>query len=360
MVTNLFDQRQDISPIQDPYGEGGLRVWDDYQFRRKGVRWGGPGRPPPPVIPPVLTYPPFNTILPDIEGLEFEGQDLFCTEGVWTGTVSMSYDYQWYRVAFVPTEAPPVNTVIPLISGITVEGYGLFCPTGTWTGAVPLFYEYQWYRMGAVIEAPPSNTTLPQVTGSGVVGSLLSTTNGTWDGSPSPTFTRQWKSGPTYVGTGGMTYTTVPGDVGNTITCVVTATNSMGVASATSNAFGPITAVSVDVPPSNTTPPYISGSVVVGSIITTTNGSWSGTPSPTFTRQWKRGGTNVGTGGTTYTTVSGDIGSTITCVVTATNVAGVVSATSNVFGPITSVPVSGEVLTADGIPLTADGEELTT
>src|SRR5215204_3716781 len=353
MVTNLFDQRQDISPIPDPYGEGGLRVWDDYQFRRKGVRWGGPSRPPVPVVPPVILYPPLNSILPDVEGLEVEGQDLFCTEGTWNGTLPISYDYQWYRVAFVPTEAPPINTVVPLISGTTLEGYGLFCPTGTWTGAVPLFYEYQWYRTGEIISTPPSNTALPSVTGSIVVGSLLTATTGSWSGTPPLTFTRQWKSGVNYVGTGASTYTTVPEDIGNVITCEVTATNPFGAVTAISNVFGPITSAAV--PPSSTVSPHITGSTVVGSLLTTTNGSWTGVPTPTFARQWKRGATNIGTGATTYTTVSEDIESSITCVVTATNAAGIVTATSNVFGPITDVIAAGETLTSDsGETLTSD------
>jgi hypothetical protein len=245
MVTNLFDPRRDISPIADPYDEGGLRVWDDYQFRRKGRKGGGPW-PPEPVKPPVILYPPTNVVLPDIEGLESEGHDLFCTEGTWNGTLPITYDYQWYRVAFAPEAAPPLNTVVPVISGSTTEGSNLLCPTGTWTGATPIFYEYQWYRVGSVADVPPSNTTPPNITGSNVVGSLLTTTNGSWSGTTPLTFTRQWKRGITNVGTGGMTYMTVSADIGNNITCVVTATNFAGTATATSNVFGPI--VSVPVP----------------------------------------------------------------------------------------------------------------
>jgi hypothetical protein len=245
MVTNLFDPRRDTSPIADPYDEGGLRVWDDYQFRRKGVRWAGGPWPPEPVKPPVILYPPTNIILPDIDGLQAEGHDLFCTEGTWNGTLPIAYDYQWYRQAFAPEAAPPVNTVVPVISGSTTEGSGLLCPTGTWTGATPIFYEYQWYRTGAVVPAPPSNMTPPHITGSHVVGSSLTTTNGSWAGEPAPTFTRQWKRGPsTNIGTGALTYTTVTGDIGSTITCMVTATNSLGIVTVTSNVFGPITDVS--------------------------------------------------------------------------------------------------------------------
>ena len=49
------------------------------------------------------------------------------------------------------------------------------------------------------------------------------------------------KSGAANVGTNANTYTTVSGDAGNMITCVVTATNSAGNASATSAGVGPVT-----------------------------------------------------------------------------------------------------------------------
>lgn len=74
----------------------------------------------------------------------------------------------------------------------------------------------------------------------------------------------------------------------------------------------------------NTVAPAITGTAQVGQTLTVTNGTWAG-PARTFTRQWKRGTTNVGAGGTTYVPVVGDIGSPITCEVTAladANIAG--------------------------------------
>jgi hypothetical protein len=80
--------------------------------------------------------------------------------------------------------------------------------------------------------------------------------------------------------------------------------------------------------PRNTAAPAITGTAQVGQTLTVTNGTWAGNTS-TKTRQWKRGSTNVGAGATTYVPVEADIGSPITCVVTATNSTGAVSATSN-------------------------------
>lgn len=74
----------------------------------------------------------------------------------------------------------------------------------------------------------------------------------------------------------------------------------------------------------NTVAPAITGTAQVGQTLTVTNGTWTG-PARAFTRQWMRGNVEVGNGGTTYVPVVGDIGSPITCVVTATanaNIAG--------------------------------------
>jgi len=187
--------------------------------------------------------------------------------------------------------------------------------------------------VGPVTVAAPANSVLPVITGSTVQGGVLTTTAGTWSGSP--TYAYQWKRGATNVGTNVNTYTSVAGDVGSTITVVVTATNAGGNASATSAAVGPITASAVA--PANTVLPAISGSTMVGSALTATSGTWTGTAPITYAYQWKRGATNVGTNVNTYTTVTGDIGSTITVVVTATNSVSSVSATSAAFGPVVNL-----------------------
>jgi hypothetical protein len=133
-------------------------------------------------------------------------------------------------------------------------------------------------------------------------------------------------------------YELQPEDVGFTLHCRVTATNLIGSASANSNMTGPISAAGpAPEPPSNSIAPAITPTTTVeGTVYTVTDGTWAGTPAPTFTRQWKSDADNVGDGSTSYTTVAGDLGKTITCVVTATNIAGVVSATSNSVGPITA------------------------
>lgn len=81
-------------------------------------------------------------------------------------------------------------------------------------------------------------------------------------------------------------------------------------------------------PPVNSILPVISGTAVVGSTLTTTDGTWTNSPT-SFAYQWRRGVTNIGTNSQTYVLVQADAGENITCVVTATNGAGSTPATSN-------------------------------
>lgn len=93
--------------------------------------------------------------------------------------------------------------------------------------------------------------------------------------------------------------------------------------------------------PANTVAPVISsdGSVIgVGETLTSTNGTWTGSPAPTYTYQWQRGNTFGGGGAwanigaataSTYAVVSADVGFSLKCVVTATNAAGSAAASSN-------------------------------
>ena len=127
------------------------------------------------------------------------------------------------------------------------------------------------------------------------------------------------------------TYVPVTADIGQNITVTVTATNSAGNATATATAVGPVTAPI----PVNSAPPVISGSTIVGSTLTSSNGTWSG--SPTYTYQWTRAGANIsGATGTTYLTVSADIGTMINVIVTATNSGGSANASAAAVGPITA------------------------
>ena len=191
----------------------------------------------------------------------------------------------------------------------------------------------------------PVNTIAPVISGTTTLGSTLTSTTGTWTGSPAPAFTYQWYRGATLIsGATSSTYVTVLADSTASITCRVTGTNTAGSAVAISNAL-----TMDNYAPVNSVAPVISGTAVVGQVLTTTDGTWSNSPS-SFSYQWKRGATNIGTNASTYTLVAADAGNTsnITCVVTATNASGSANATSNQIAQILTVRTSA-FLTASAI-----------
>tara|TARA_R110002126_G_scaffold112478_1_gene250719 strand:- start:1940 stop:3436 length:1497 start_codon:yes stop_codon:yes gene_type:complete len=73
--------------------------------------------------------------------------------------------------------------------------------------------------------------------------------------------------------------------------------------------------------PINTVAPAVTGTASFGSTLTTTNGTWTGAPAPTFTYQWFRSPSTSISGATssTYVLVAADVGFGIFCQVRATN-----------------------------------------
>jgi hypothetical protein len=105
------------------------------------------------------------------------------------------------------------------------QGTGLSTPPGLLADAV------------TPTPAAPVNTVIPAIFGTPIVGLTIVATNGSWTGYPTPTFTYQWnRDGTPIAGQTSQSYVVVSADIGEDITVTVTATNSEGSASATSNA----------------------------------------------------------------------------------------------------------------------------
>lgn len=185
-------------------------------------------------------------------------------------------------------------------------------------------------------DSAPVNTVAPAITGTARVDETLTCAHGTWTGSPTPTYAYQWKRDGVNIGSAtASTYQLVSADQTKTITCTVTAHNLIGDATATASGVGPVGASVA--PPVNTVAPVISGNLPQGQTLTTTDGTWTGAPTISYSYQWKRGGVNIsGETNNTYATQIADIGANITCAVTGTNSNGNATATSNSLGPITA------------------------
>jgi hypothetical protein len=270
--------------------------------------------------------------------------------------------------------AGPTNTVAPVISGTAERGETLTSTTGTWTGTGTISYAYQWKRSGADISGATSSTyvlvaaddnafitcnvtatddtgsrsklsnslgpvlaaplslTNPVASGTAQVGQTLSTTDGTWQGIATITFAYQWRRDAVNIsGATSSTYTLVAADYTTDVDCVVTATNSLGSASADSNDIANIAGTA----PVISGVPTISSQTQVGETITATAASVSGVPTPTTSWQWQRsadgstGWANIsGATSSTYTLVLADDTNYVRAVQTETNAVGSDSANS--------------------------------
>ena len=271
---------------------------------------------------PQPPYLPVNIEAPIISGNTIVGSTLTLTgEGIWIGNPSPTLSFQWLRNGVVIGGA----TSIMYATQLSDVGQPITCRvTGTNSvGSVNAISN------AITVTSLPSNTVAPVISGDTLAGSTLTTTNGTWTGFPAPTFTYQWlRNGAVIGGATSIMYATQLADVGQPITCRVTGTNSVGSVDAISNVITPTSA------PVNATPPSISGSPLVGSTLTTTNGTWIGFPAPTFTYQWLRNGVViVGATIITYVTRVADVGQQITCRVRGTNILGFSEEVSNIIIP---------------------------
>jgi len=382
---------------------------------------------------------PAYTVLPVISGAAQVGQMLTVSTGTWNGTAPISYAYQWQHgttdisgattntyvveVAYVgetlqcivtasnpidtlsatsaATSAvvtPPVNSVAPTITGTAQVGQTLTCSTGTWSGG-SITYTYQWAHTGSnipgatsstyVVEAAylgenlrctvtatnsvgfasamtaatsavvtlPINTVAPVISGTATQGQTLSVTTGTWTGG-SVTYTYQWQQGTTNIsGATSSTYVLDATYVGVTIRCVVTATNSVGSTTATSNA----TSAVLPLAPVNTVAPAITGTAAYGQTLTCSTGTWSNSPT-SYTYQWQHTTTNIsGATSSSYVVEAAYIGETIRCTVFAVNAGGTTTATSaNTAAVLPDYPSNTVAPAITGTPLVGNTLSIST
>ena len=124
----------------------------------------------------------------------------------------------------------------------------------------------------------PTNNTLPVVSGppgTPTVGQTFNSTTGTWSGYPAPSFQYQWVRGAStdISGATSSSYQLTDTDLGTTVKCRVTATNTAGSANATSAATATIAAGPPQAPTGVTAVPGNTQATVSFSAPTITGGS---------------------------------------------------------------------------------------
>lgn len=193
--------------------------------------------------------------------------------------------------------------------------------------------------------AKPEYVNAPEVVGGVRVGERLVCSSGTWKGSPS--FSYEWiREGVGF--TTGPTYYLQRTDEHKEIWCVVTATEKLEPTSPplvgyaeSSNGICLGGGCGIKEPPEapvNKGRPIVSGGSTVGSVLTCSQGTWSGRPAPTFAYKWLRDAKEAipSASASTYTIAAADETHSLSCRVTASNEAGEATAESE-----NSVPVKG-------------------
>jgi hypothetical protein len=272
-----IDQTYQVSITFNPYGELSIRLINGIRTvvsgaiynSRKGMVFNSSNS----------VYNGLGTIYKALTPLPFEQQ---FKAAMLSGVLKLPFQFTYNVVLDLPLQPStpsgtlPIINVPPFVGGpVTVDSI-LSCTTGIWLNS-PTIYEYQWLRNGLGIQ----NATSP-------------------------------------------TYLVVSIDLDMEISCLVIAINETGNASAMSNA------VYIPIPiPVNTVAPVISGSGIVGEILSSTTGTWTSVVDG-YNYQWKRNGANIsGATVSTYLVTDADWQKTITCQVSAFNSSGSHSALSN-------------------------------
>lgn len=197
--------------------------------------------------------------------------------------------------AIARQQVAPVNTAQPTITGTARSGQTLTASTGTWD-STGLTFAYQWVRC-------PASGGLPDGSDCAVIG-----------------------------GASTNAYVVAAADVGFRLRVRVTATNAS--AESTVAASNATEAVQAQIGPPNTQPPAITGSAVVGSTLTASQGTWTGT-GITFAYAWQRCNATgascqaiSGATQNTYTVAQADSGGTLRVAVSATDTSGTNTVTS--------------------------------
>lgn len=300
---------------------------------------------------------PQNTQLPAISGPKIEGQALATTDGIWTTSTGAlpNFSYQWRRcnaAGAACVDIADANAATYVLQTADVNGTIRVVVTATDAQGSTAATSVQ---TSTVLFKAPVNTALPAITGTPEVGKQLAGSTGTWTGG-GITFTRQWRrcdgNGNNCTSITGATLPTfVPTAAEGfprTIRLQVTATNSGGSVVVQS---APTAQINRETPV-NTELPQVTGIAKEKSLLTSSNGVWTG-EDILFSTRWLRCDANgasctriagANAERSTYTPVAADVGSTLRSEVTAKNAGHEVIAISAQTAIVTIAPPANTAL----------------
>ena len=191
---------------------------------------------------------------PVVTGPAVQGETLSTTNGSFSGTTPMTYQYRWLRCdasgggnngincetiagetrsTYVLTAADVGHTIRSRVIASNADGEA--SENSDPTGVV----------QASATAGPPSRNTPPTISGTPQEKQTLTASQGTWTGAQPQTYTFQWRrcdtTGGACVDTAGATkntYVLTSTDIGHTIRVTVTAHNALGDASSTSTPTG--------------------------------------------------------------------------------------------------------------------------
>ena len=177
-----------------------------------------------------LSQAPANVTPPSISGVPAVGRSLSCSPGAWSGQPAPGFAYQWLRDGAAIAGATTTDYTVQN----TDQGHGLSCEVTATNGAGSEQASSQTVRVPSAML--PVDVTLPSISGDPAVGQPLSCSPGVWLGEPTPEYSYQWlRDGQPAAGATAALYTVGSVDQGHGLVCEVTAHNSTGSQSASSN-----------------------------------------------------------------------------------------------------------------------------
>ena len=197
----------------------------------------------------VTPLAPSNMAPPAISGSTTEGQTLSESHGSWANNPT-SYAYQW-------EDCDGAGNGCTAIAGATARNYTLTnadvghtirvqeSASNAGGGGGPTSSSATGL-VGALTAPPskPSNSSPPVISGTATIGQTLSTSTGAWSGSPPISYAYQWEvcdpSCRHIVGATTSSFTLTKSQASDRVSVVVTASNSVGSAQATSSEVGPV------------------------------------------------------------------------------------------------------------------------